>query len=623
MPRANAENQRNEMATAAGRRELEITIPPFFTCPISLDLMKDPVSTCTGVTYDRASIEKWIDDGNATCPATLQPLVTRELIPNHTLRRLIQAWCGANAAKGVERVPTPKTPANSHTVRCLLREIQPCGRGESNGAAECRLRALRRIRALARDSVRNAICISDEGAADVLAAVLADGVSERAVCEEAVGILAVLPLDDLAKKRVGQVSVLAAVARLLACNLETGNSGLDKVGLIRNSEGRASNLEIANSRLAKGELIGNSESRDLEVGNKKVGNLPGDLEARGPYKKMGGVISGDLEALDSKVSKVEAVKQYAGKKKVGELSVEGSNRAAAKKNVGQLNIEASNLQLVKKKVGQIDVKAWNLEATKKKVGELSVQSSVGVSQNNKFEASNAETAKKVVNELPISGLVANNSEVSSLEASINAAELVERLSSDERILSHMSSVDGLIPGFVAMVHDPAQARAVKSAVRALAALCVVQRNRAQAIAAGIVDRLVAVLIEPDRGLDEACLCLLESLCRCAEGRAAVADHALAVPVIVKKMSRSSLLATEFAVGTLWSVCGHCQSEAVGRYAAESGVCAKLFWLLQVDCAQKAKSKAGDLIRLIHVTCKDCPCCYANACFENAGLLREE
>ena len=102
---------------ARNRRDLEISIPPFFTFLISLELMKDPVSTCTGVTYDRASIEKWIDDRNNTYPATLLPLVTKELIPNHTLHCLIQAWCRANSTKGVERIPTPKTPANPHTVR--------------------------------------------------------------------------------------------------------------------------------------------------------------------------------------------------------------------------------------------------------------------------------------------------------------------------------------------------------------------------------------------------------------------------------------------------------------------------------------------------------------------------
>ncbi|KAG2317632.1 hypothetical protein Bca4012_068537 [Brassica carinata] len=78
-----------------GRGETETyisTVPSFFKCPISLDVMRSPVSLCTGVTYDRASIQRWLDGGNNTCPATMQILRTKEFIPNLTLQRLIKAW---------------------------------------------------------------------------------------------------------------------------------------------------------------------------------------------------------------------------------------------------------------------------------------------------------------------------------------------------------------------------------------------------------------------------------------------------------------------------------------------------------------------------------------------------
>ncbi|KAJ4953093.1 hypothetical protein NE237_029925 [Protea cynaroides] len=74
------------------RNDLYITIPSFFKCPISLDVMKSPVSLCTGVTYDRSSIQQWLDSGNNTCPATMQLLQTKDFVPNHTLHRLIQIW---------------------------------------------------------------------------------------------------------------------------------------------------------------------------------------------------------------------------------------------------------------------------------------------------------------------------------------------------------------------------------------------------------------------------------------------------------------------------------------------------------------------------------------------------
>ncbi|KAK0604788.1 hypothetical protein LWI29_019500 [Acer saccharum] len=74
------------------RDDLYITVPSFFRCPISLDVMKSPVSLSTGVTYDRASIQRWLDSGKNTCPATMQVLQTKEFVPNRTLQRLIQIW---------------------------------------------------------------------------------------------------------------------------------------------------------------------------------------------------------------------------------------------------------------------------------------------------------------------------------------------------------------------------------------------------------------------------------------------------------------------------------------------------------------------------------------------------
>lgn len=43
-------------------------IPDEFRCPISLDLMRDPVIIASGHTYNRNSIAQWINSGHQTCP---------------------------------------------------------------------------------------------------------------------------------------------------------------------------------------------------------------------------------------------------------------------------------------------------------------------------------------------------------------------------------------------------------------------------------------------------------------------------------------------------------------------------------------------------------------------------
>ncbi|XP_058781358.1 U-box domain-containing protein 27-like [Vicia villosa] len=98
--------------------DLCITVPTFFKCPISLDVMKSPVSLCTGVTYDRASIQRWLDDGNNTCPATMQILKTKDFVPNRTLHSLIQIWTDS-VHRRVEPPFLPSVPSKDQLLQTI------------------------------------------------------------------------------------------------------------------------------------------------------------------------------------------------------------------------------------------------------------------------------------------------------------------------------------------------------------------------------------------------------------------------------------------------------------------------------------------------------------------------
>ncbi|WOK99203.1 U-box domain-containing protein 30-like [Canna indica] len=67
-------------------------VPSVFICPISLEPMVDPVTLCTGQTYERVHILKWFSLGHLTCPTTMQELWDDAVTPNRTLHQLIQAW---------------------------------------------------------------------------------------------------------------------------------------------------------------------------------------------------------------------------------------------------------------------------------------------------------------------------------------------------------------------------------------------------------------------------------------------------------------------------------------------------------------------------------------------------
>ncbi|KAL0550879.1 hypothetical protein IC582_009944 [Cucumis melo] len=163
-----------------------IEVPSYFLCPISLQLMRDPVTISTGITYDRSSIEKWLFSFNKTvCPITKQPLSSDPdlLTPNHTLRRLIQSWCTLNASNGIERIPTPKSPIDKTHIAKILKQAQ----NFPNSNHKCLL-ALKAI-ALENERNRNLVAQSD-GAFDFLAMVIKSGGSNNiASIELAVEIL--------------------------------------------------------------------------------------------------------------------------------------------------------------------------------------------------------------------------------------------------------------------------------------------------------------------------------------------------------------------------------------------------------------------------------------------------
>ncbi|KAL8036436.1 hypothetical protein ABFX02_12G158700 [Erythranthe guttata] len=144
-------------------------IPEYFICPISLQIMKDPVTAVSGITYDRDSIEHWLFDTHHTiCPVTKQPLLTNSdflITPNHTLRRLIQAWSTVNspyaaASDGGQCIPTPKTPVTKSYVANLVRKLR---------IPSLQMKTLEKLEALAAEmNERNRVCMVEAGLAEGL-----------------------------------------------------------------------------------------------------------------------------------------------------------------------------------------------------------------------------------------------------------------------------------------------------------------------------------------------------------------------------------------------------------------------------------------------------------------------
>ncbi|KAF9623641.1 hypothetical protein IFM89_003648 [Coptis chinensis] len=146
-------------------------MPLYFRCPISMEVMKEPVTISTGVTYEKKNIEKWFFTyKKKTCPATMQGVENFNLTPNHTLKRLILSWQEGDPNSVL---PSPLVISTKHNELVSLLATMEATPFKSGG-----------VEVLSRIIVQILI---DWG----------DFVAFRA-CEEALSILHQLPLSDQA-----------------------------------------------------------------------------------------------------------------------------------------------------------------------------------------------------------------------------------------------------------------------------------------------------------------------------------------------------------------------------------------------------------------------------------------
>ncbi|CAN6250930.1 unnamed protein product [Urochloa humidicola] len=162
-----------------GNDDSSFSVPKEFSCPISLDLMRDPVVVSTGQTYDRPSIIQWIEEGHSTCPNSGQALADNRLVPNRALRSLISQWCGVQGFQFdspesnegmIECVAASCSSkaaieANKATARILVRMLVEGSDNEKPVAA-------REIRLLAKTGKQNRAFIAELGAIPLLCRLL-------------------------------------------------------------------------------------------------------------------------------------------------------------------------------------------------------------------------------------------------------------------------------------------------------------------------------------------------------------------------------------------------------------------------------------------------------------------
>jgi hypothetical protein len=79
--------------------EVEVDSNHPFICPITLQIMKDPVVTPQGLCFERQAIMEWLEKSQ-TCPITHQPLSFHQLITCYSLKNAIEEYDKIRSEQG-------------------------------------------------------------------------------------------------------------------------------------------------------------------------------------------------------------------------------------------------------------------------------------------------------------------------------------------------------------------------------------------------------------------------------------------------------------------------------------------------------------------------------------------
>ncbi|ORX96291.1 hypothetical protein BCR34DRAFT_619726 [Clohesyomyces aquaticus] len=102
--------------TSVPQLSQDYEIPNEYLCPISSELMEDPVKALDNFTYERKAIERWFET-HETSPFTRQVLTSVDILPNVQVKNQIQEW--AKATEIFQKYPEDK-PAFSVTFKSPL-----------------------------------------------------------------------------------------------------------------------------------------------------------------------------------------------------------------------------------------------------------------------------------------------------------------------------------------------------------------------------------------------------------------------------------------------------------------------------------------------------------------------
>ncbi|KAJ4964613.1 hypothetical protein NE237_016462 [Protea cynaroides] len=190
-------------------KSLSLVIPHEFLCPITLELMTDPVIVASGQTYERESIQKWLDSNHRTCPKTGQILVHLALAPNFALRNLIINWCEKNNVE----LPKKEVPLSSDSSVEHKEQISTLVQNLSSTHLDMQRKAVAKIRMLSKENPDNRVLIVSSGGIPPLVQLLS--YPDSKIQEHTVTALLNLSIDETNKRLIAREGAIPAIIEAL------------------------------------------------------------------------------------------------------------------------------------------------------------------------------------------------------------------------------------------------------------------------------------------------------------------------------------------------------------------------------------------------------------------------
>ncbi|WCJ44729.1 U-box domain-containing protein 43 [Euphorbia peplus] len=201
-----------------------------FVCPLTKQVMRDPVTTENGQTFEREAIERWFrecrENGKRlVCPLTQKELRGAELNPSIALRNTIEEWTARNEAAQLDmaRRSLNLSSPESEILQCLKYVQYICQKSRSNKhvvrnaeiipmIVDMLKSSSRRVRCTALDTLRTVVEEDDDNKA-----ILAEGDTVRTIVKflsheqskerkEAVSLLHELSKSEAVCEKIGSVN---------------------------------------------------------------------------------------------------------------------------------------------------------------------------------------------------------------------------------------------------------------------------------------------------------------------------------------------------------------------------------------------------------------------------------